>query len=222
MIPIEQHNIPPLEQINTPCGRFYKSESGAVYPSVTTVLGSIPNPGLEAWKKSVGEVKAKQISKSATDRGTLIHAWCEAFILDEPIDIKPTQHIAGEMFRNMIPELIKFQEVHALETRLWSDNLKIAGSVDCIAFIAGELYVVDFKTSNSFKSKKDIPTYFMQCSAYAMAWYERTGMPIRKIRIIITTQDDGVLVYDEDVTTWLPEFVKVRKNYVLPIEMKGL
>ncbi len=127
--------------------------------------------------------------------------------------MKPTQQIAIAMFQQMIPELCKFQEIHALETGLWSDAIKVAGSVDCIAMINNQPYIVDFKTSGRFKSREDIPSYFMQCSAYAMAWYERTGMSISRMRVIITTEDDGLLVYDESVTDWLPKFVEVRKAF---------
>lgn len=213
MIPIIDHKIPEIEQINTPTGRLYKTPEGNLYPSVTTVLSSIPNPALDKWREAVGPEKAKQLSEAATRRGTKIHTWCELFIKQLGFGISPLDFVAGNMFRAMIPEINKFQEIHALETRLWSDQLRVAGSVDCIAFINGELYVVDFKTSGRYKTRDEIPSYFMQCSAYAMAWYERTGMPIRNMRVLITTEDDGLLVYDEHVTDWLPKFVEVRRNY---------
>lgn len=215
MTKIINYDLPRLEQINTPNGRKYKLPDGTLLPSVTTVLSSIPNEHIEQWKAKVGEEKAKQISEAAAKRGTKIHTWCECFIKQIGFGISPLDFETGNMFRAMIPELRKFDEVHALETKLFSTKLRVAGTVDCIAKIDGKFYVVDFKTSSRFKTRDDIPSYFMQASVYAMAWYELTGISIEDIRIIITTQDDGVLVYDEKVRDWLPEFVKVRKQYDL-------
>ena len=53
--------ITSCEQINTPTGRFYKTPEGNLYPSVTTVLGSIPSPELDAWILAVGKVEASKM-----------------------------------------------------------------------------------------------------------------------------------------------------------------
>ena len=206
--------IPSCEQINNPTGRLYKTPDGNLYPSVTTVLGSIPSPELDAWKLAVGEAEAKKISKSATVRGEKIHKWCEDYLRGNDTKMPMLHREAYEMYLAMVPYLNKFSVIHALETRLWSDKLKVAGSVDCIAEIDGEVWVIDFKTSGRYKTIEEIHSYFMQTSAYAYMFWERTGIAIKKMRIIITTQDDGVLVYDELVKDWLPEFMKVRASFL--------
>lgn len=212
MVKFIKHDIPECEQINTPEGRRYKTPEGKLYPSVTTVLGSIPDPELEAWRAAVGVDKANEIGRKAAKRGTKIHTWCECYIKQIGFGIAPHDHEAGQMFFNMCPELNKFEEVHALEQRLWSDSLQVAGSVDCIAKVDGKMTIVDFKTSTNPKTADMIPGYFMQCSAYAQCWWERTGIAINKIRIIMTTQDDGVLIFDEQVKNWLPKFIEIRKK----------
>jgi genome maintenance exonuclease 1 len=207
------YDIPVCEQINSESGRRYKTPNGDIYPSVTTVLSSIPMPFIDNWRRKVGEETAKKISDAAAKRGSKIHGWCEQYLMKQAITHSPFEHEATMMFKNMKPELDKFDEVHALETRLWSDKLRVAGTVDCIAKIDGVFYIVDFKTSRQLKNRADIPSYFMQCAAYAVAWYERTGIAIAKMRVIITTQDYGVLVFDENVKDWVPQFIELRKKF---------
>lgn len=206
------HSFPALEQINTDGGRFYRTIEGNQYPSVTTVLNSVPNPALAAWKAKLGSA-ADVISKKAATRGTLIHERLESHIKGEPTEFTMFQQAEKEMFTNMIPHLNKLGEIHALETRLYSDKLRVAGSVDCIAMIDGVLHVVDFKTSSRYKTADDIHSYFLQTAAYAMAFWERTGLMVPRIRILMTTDDgSGVLVFDQDVKDWIPKFVEIRNK----------
>ena len=208
-----KHDIPQCEQLNLPEGRRYKTPNGDIYPSVTTVLSTNGNPIIAEWRAKVGDEVADRITNAAAERGTLVHAWCEAYLKTEPIIVPRMQEEAAEMFGYMVPELQKIQEVHALEQRLWSDKLRVAGTVDCVARINGRLYIVDFKTSTRYKSRNDIPNYFMQCAAYALAWYERTGMVISQMRILITTGEFGMLVYDEPVLKWIPQFEDLRLKF---------
>ena len=62
-----------LEQINEETGRRYRTPGGNVYPSITTVLGSIENKELDAWRERVGEEFANQTSRYAAGRGTRVH-----------------------------------------------------------------------------------------------------------------------------------------------------
>ena len=207
------YNIPDCKQINADGKRVYQTPDGQKYPSVTTVLSAIPNPFLAAWKERVGKDAAAAISSKAASRGTRIHTAAEKYLLGEEFTWKMTEGETKEMFRNLCPVLDEFDEIHALEQRLWCDRLRVAGSVDCIAKIADEMYVVDFKTSSRYKNREDIDTYFMQAAAYAMMWYARTGIVVAKSRIIITTQDDGILVYDGSIKKWLQKFVQLRREY---------
>lgn len=214
MFKFETYDIAECEQINLPGKRLYKTPEGNMYPSVTTVLGSIPNPELEKWKQRVGEETAAKISKAASDRGTLIHGWAEAYLKTWATQASITQNIAWRMFSNMVPYLSKVEIVHALEQRLWSDKLRVAGTVDLIAQIGGSKYIIDFKTSNSYKSKEDIDSYFMQAACYSVMWYERTGMAISKCKIWITCEEPEILLeYEEDLKPWIIKFREVRDNY---------
>lgn len=204
------HEFPKLEQINSPNGRRYRTPEGNLYPSVTTVLSAAPNEHLQKWKERVGESEADRISKAAAKRGTIIHMACENYLLGGDFQFSPFAHESRDMYRNIEKYLKRFTDIHALETRMYSDKLRVAGTVDCIASIDGVPYIIDFKTSGRYKCREEIDSYFMQGAAYSAMFWERTGILIPNIRIFITTQDDGVLDYIEPVIKWIPKFVALR------------
>lgn len=206
------HSLPELEQINSTSGRRYKTPRGDLYPSVTTILGSLPNEHLDAWIQSVGKDTANKIARAAADRGTLVHDACEKYLLGKEAKFSMFDLEARDMFIRLKPHLDKFEEIHALESRLFSDKLRVAGTVDCITKINGIFYIVDFKTSSRFKSREEIDSYFLQGACYAAMFFEQTGIPIYKIRILMTTKDDGILVFDENVKDWLGKFIKIRNS----------
>jgi genome maintenance exonuclease 1 len=74
----------------------------------------------------------------------------------------------------------------------------MAGRVDCIAEYDGKLSVIDFKTSKAIKDEKDIQEYFMQATAYAIMFQERTGISIRNIAILMSCEDGSIMVYQKD------------------------
>ena len=95
------------------------------------------------------------------------------------------------------PDLDKIDNIHAIEQALFSKELGIAGSVDCIAEYEGELAVIDFKTSKKPKPRKWIDHYFVQCAAYACMLYEMTGIMVKKFVIIMACENGEVEVYEE-------------------------
>jgi genome maintenance exonuclease 1 len=74
----------------------------------------------------------------------------------------------------------------------------MAGRVDCIAEYNGVLSVIDFKTSKAVKEEKDINEYFMQATAYAIMFQERTGIQIKNIVILMTCEDGTTMVYEKN------------------------
>lgn len=210
-----KYNLPKLEQVTTDTCRYYVTPDGTKYPSVTTVLGSIPNPHLDSWREAVGIEEANRVGKAAAERGTFIHTCCENYLLDKPNKFSFLEQTEQYMFKNLVPHINTFQEVHALEDRLFSRKLKVAGTVDTIALIDGLMYIIDYKTSSRLKSKEEISSYFMQTSVYAIAFYEMTGVMVPNIRILMSTTCDGVLVFDEKVSNWVSKFQQIRNNFVL-------
>jgi genome maintenance exonuclease 1 len=102
------------------------------------------------------------------------------------------------MFAQIKEELDKINNIKAIETALWSSTLRMAGRVDCIAEYDGKLSVIDFKTSKAIKDEKDIQEYFMQATAYAIMFQERTGISIRNIAILMSCEDGSIMVYQKD------------------------
>ena len=104
-----------------------------------------------------------------------------------------------------------------------SKVLGIAGTVDCIAEYTGksgvpELAVIDFKTSKRVKTRDDIHGYFMQTSAYAVAFEELTGIPVGRLVIIMGVDNENPLLFTEKRDTWIGGFKNLRQEF---LQFKG-
>jgi ATP-dependent exoDNAse (exonuclease V) beta subunit len=207
------YDIPAIEQINSETGRKYSTPDGKCYPSVTTVLSFQENPHLKAWRERVGEEQANKISKTATVKGSKVHEACENYLQGIETSWSLRESDAEEAFQAFIPVLEKVDVVHAMETRMWSDKLEVAGTVDLIAEIDGQLTVLDWKTSSRYKRREDIPDYFKQMATYSVMFYERTGIAVPNMVVQMTVPEIGLLTFKEKVKDWVPEFIKVRKAF---------
>ena len=206
-----EHEIPKLERVTAPDGsRVYQTPSGRSYPSVTTVTGLLGKEAIMAWRKRVGEEEANRVSSKAAKRGTRVHTLCEDFLSNKEVMVDMFDHDMWEKFK---PLLLRIDNIHALETPLYSDHLEVAGTVDCIAEFDGKVSVIDFKTSKRLKSRDDIHGYFMQCSAYAVAFEELTGIPVSRLVILMAVDDEDPLVFIEKRDTWVSDFKKLREDY---------
>lgn len=190
--------------------RIYITPSGSKYPSVTTVTGMYKKDSIEKWRLRVGDEEANRVSKKATDRGTRIHTLCEEYLLGKNPVVDMFDH---DMFSSIKYWLEDIDNIHCLETPLYSDFLQVAGTVDCIAEFQGKLSVIDFKTSSRPKEKEDIADYFMQCSAYAVAFEEMTGIPIGRLVIIMGVDNDYSRMFIEKRDNHIAGFRKLRLEY---------
>ena len=168
--------------------RFYEVD-GKAFPSITTVLGAIPKPGLDAWRKNVGEEAAKWEMNRAARRGSATHTLVEQYLKGETPSIRDVLPLG--MFRLLKPYLDQVDNIHALEQIMYSKKLTIAGQVDCIAEYKGKLSVVDFKTSTKQRDEDYNYGNFLQCSAYAKMFEEI--YPDKKIEqtVILAACEDG-------------------------------
>ncbi len=205
------YEYPKLQRITSDDGtRVYQTPTGAKYPSVTTVTGLLKKKQILEWRKSVGEATANEISSKAARRGTRIHTLCEKYLSNEEI---PSSYFDQEMWDGFKPRLDSIDNIWALEQPLYSDYLQVAGTVDCVAEYEGKLSVIDFKTSRKLKSKDDIHDYFIQCSAYAVAFEERTGKPVSRIVIMMAVDDEEPLLFVENRDNWIDSFKDLREEY---------
>ena len=205
------HDIAKLRRVDSPAGRVYQTPSGRAYPSVTAVTGLHGKDAIMAWRKRVGEEEANRVSRRATTRGTRVHSLCEDYISNKPVT---ADLFDQEAWQSLVPELDKINNIHCLETQLYSDHLEVAGTVDCIAEYNGKVSVIDFKTSKRVKKKSDIHSYFMQTSAYAVMFEERTGIPVSRLVILMTVDDEPeASVFVEKRDDWIGEFIELREAY---------
>ena len=206
-VPVE---IGKLVQVNAKGGRYYETPSGAKYPSVTSVTRLHNLESIQAWKDRVGEEEAGKISRRALARGNKIHSLAEKYLLNEG---DMSDDFSKADFGQMLPYLDKINNIHCLETQLYSDHLQTAGTVDCIGEYDGKLTVIDFKTSAKLKKREWVKDYFMQCSAYAVMYEERTGTPIERLLLIINVEDEGVQLIDGKRDDYIQDFLDLRETF---------
>ena len=206
-VPVE---IGKLVQVNAKGGRYYETPSGAKYPSVTSVTRLHNLESIQAWKDKVGEEEAGKIARRALARGNKIHSLAEKYLLNEG---DMSDDFSKADFGQMIPYLNKINNIHCLETQLYSDHLQTAGTVDCIGEYEGKLTVIDFKTSAKLKKREWVKDYFMQCSAYAVMYEERTGTPIERLLLIINVEDEGVQLIDGKRDDYIQDFLDLRETF---------
>lgn len=217
---IEEFQIQSIEQINEEGKpRVYKTPTGARYPSITSVTGILSKEAIQNWRNRVGEAEANRVSAVASQRGTRVHLLAELFITNQHEELQKTLRStmvdAALMWKDLQSKLEKgLTEVLASEARLWSDELQVAGTVDCIGKFFDKYCIIDFKTSRKQKYKSDITGYFLQAAAYSQMWYERTGMKIDHLVILIATEETGkTYLHHELADDWIPMFRELRETY---------
>ena len=193
-----------MEAETTETGRTYCTPEGINLPSITTVLSILSRDSIAKWRKRVGEEEADRISYRASTRGTAVHEIIEKY-LDNKEDYRDgyTPDII-ESFINIKPILDgRIGRIYAQEAPLYSNHLGVAGRVDCVAEFDGKLSIIDFKTSKKPKQTKWITNYFMQESAYAIMWEERTGTPVTQLVTIIAVDQHEPQVFIEHRDNWV-------------------
>lgn len=192
--------LPDLNSVTLPDGkRVYTTPSGKQLPSVTTVVGAMKKEAIMEWRKRVGEEEANRVSKIATSRGNRVHLLAEKYLNNEPIAWAKEMPDSVAMFRSLIKDIHRINNIHYQEQALWSEQIGLAGRVDLIAEWDGVLSVIDFKTSKRVKSREDIFDYFAQCTAYACMYEELVGQGIEQLVIIMAVEDSKPLIFVEKV-----------------------
>ena len=188
--------------------------------SITSVTSHHNRDIFVNWRKKVGEEEANRITRKATKRGTDMHTLTEHYLKNEELPEVPP--ISEMLFKIAKSKLNLINNVYALEGSLYSKQLGIAGTVDCIAEYDGELAIIDFKTSKKPKPREWVEHYFVQCMAYGCMLYELTGIMIKKLVIIMACENGECVVYEEYdkakyiklLTEYIREFIQFKlENY---------
>lgn len=200
-VPVE---LTEMNAVTTDKGRRYRTPEGIDLPSITTVLSILSRESIMKWRKRVGAEEANRISHRASTRGTAVHAIIEKYINNEE-NFKDgyTPDIISS-FIDLKPILdTRIGRIYAQEAPLYSTHLGVAGRVDCVAEFDGHLSIIDFKTSMKPKRLDWIKNYFMQESAYAIMWEERTGRPITQLVTIISVDNHEPQIFIEHRDNWV-------------------
>ena len=184
-------SVDTLSEVQKDGKRFYSTPDGE-FPSVTTVVGYGKQQFFAEWRR-----KNPEESRRVTSRGTKFHSIIETYIRNEPLDMENMFPNFKALFNLIKPALDNIDNITAIETPLWSKILGLAGRTDCIAEYNGKLSIIDFKASTKEKRKQDIENYFLQATAYALMYQERTGVIIENFVILIACEDGLFQVFED-------------------------
>ena len=173
------------KQITLPDSRYYR-RNGEFYPSVTYVLNCYPKgKHFEDWLKRHGYT-ADYVVRKAAEEGTAVHELIEEYFEGNEmryLNDKGNPKFKPDIWR-MFLKFVNFWETYKptlveTETHLFSDELKIAGTVDLVCEIGGERWIIDFKTSNHMQT-----TYELQGAVYAQCYEECYGKKIDRVGML--------------------------------------
>ena len=203
-IEIDKNLLPDTKGRRIDGHRFYEIE-GKNYPSVTTVLNIRKSEGLKQWRNNVGNEVANWEMRRAANRGKATHTLVEEYLKGETPSERGVLPLG--LFKLLKPYVDQINNVHCLETIMYSHKLTIAGQVDCVAEYNGELSVIDFKTANKAREEGWIDNYFLQTTAYAVMYEEIFKKPIKQIVVLIAAEDGTVAC-----------FKKEKKDFIEPLQ----
>ena len=205
-------DLPSLERETIDGVRYYKvpdDEELLRLVSITSVTSHFNKEIFVNWRKKVGNEEADRITKAATSRGTDMHTLVEDYLHNR--NLSDVQPISELLFKISKSDLNRINNIYALEGSLYSKQLGIAGTVDCIAEYDGELAIIDFKTSKKPKPREWIEHYFVQCMAYGCMLYELTGISVKKLVIIMACENGECVVYEERDKS---KYIKLLTQYI--------
>lgn len=215
---LDKPELKPLVSEEVNGERYYISPNGNKLPSVTTVLGYFKKAQIVEWRNRVGAKEANSISNRAATRGTKFHTLMERYLKNEH----------NNLFENVMPDMkqafndIKhvidnIDNIHYIESPLYSETLGVAGRTDVIAEYSGIPSIIDFKTSQKPKKEEWITNYFEQGTAYSLMYEELTSCSIEQVVVIISVNgmsEPQVFIknrndYKDSLVTKIDEYYKV-------------
>ena len=164
------------KQITLPDSRYYR-RNGKYYPSITYVLSYYPKGKFfENWLKQVG-FASEHIVKKAGEEGTQVHEMIEEYLNGKELNfLSPSgTPLFNPDVWQMFLRFVDFWEEYKptlieAEVHLFSDEIKVAGTCDMVCEINGEIWIIDFKTSNNLQT-----TYDLQTAIYGKCYEECFG-----------------------------------------------
>jgi len=113
----------------------------------------------------------------------------------------------------------RVEDVLEAETFLWTTKAGgWAGTVDNISkMVDGKILIIDYKNSRRPKIESWIQDYFIQTSAYFIAYWDREGIKADGAEIWIANEEDNLpqtfSLTQSDLEFYSNEFIKRRKAF---------
>ena len=213
-----RHLFYDLKRNNIDESRYYEVAKETMYPSVTSVISFINRKKFADWRARVGEEVANKKTKHATSRGTDLHYVLEMFLQNKDVkELKQYQKpLIQYMFNFVKPHLEeRLNNIYQQETPMFSNRLCLAGTVDLVCEVDGELAIVDFKTSAKEKPEEWLEDYFVQLSAYWAMFSEKTGLVPRKLVVILVGENGDVqIVQRRNIMTYLEKLQDYASRFI--------
>lgn len=185
-------------------GHYYRTPSGEIYPSITTLLHKTQSEekqnSLEKWKNQ--EIAANYITQEAALIGSETHKLIESY-LNETVYLENYRLLSEAHFNNLLPFVNKIDDIHGTELQLYSHKMKLAGTTDCVAKYDGTLSIIDYKTKRSNQKEEWLTDHFIQATCYGIMFEELTGIKINQIVILVSSEKNTRM-----------EFVKKPEDYL--------
>jgi PD-(D/E)XK nuclease superfamily len=214
--------------------QYYWNGEGP-WPGVTTITDIVHKPALDYWKREQVAIVAveyadrlladreagrqdaavaylmKAENKSAMHRGTRLHAAIEGILRHENPVIAVEDQAAVEGARAWLNQQALEHGLRPLEVESYvlHPTLGYAGTVDLIAEIDGETWLLDWKTGKSVAGRDGqvYRDHRLQLAAYSHAEFigrpadpERYPLPPITRHGIVHVTDGGTRLYDAGVT----------------------
>ena len=222
-----KHKIdrPFVETAHTEEGHFYKTESGKTYPSITTVLKVLDTKEWypfwvakvardEEITEAQAEIRCKEIGGNSMEMGNIVHKLAEEYLSNKTINEKISKIEEIDPMDLFVPLSLHLMEhvdkFHGLEVPIYSDDLQLAGTADCVGEYDGVLSIVDFKNSRKPKTKSQCKSkdYFIQLCAYGKMWEFCTGQKIEQGVILVISWDGKVKPFKVNLSEYEADLYK--------------
>ena len=199
--------------------RLYACPDGNAVASVTTILDATKDKThLIAWRKRVGEQKAKEITTEASGVGTRMHKYLEDYVESgnwiEP-GSNPYAKQAHSMATQIKDNVMNDIEIWGSEVQLYHPKI-YAGTTDLVGTYKGQPAIMDFKQTNKPKKKEWVEDYYLQLTAYALAHNELYGTDIKEGHVFMCSRDLQYQQFDlqpSEFEHWCSEWMKRVETY---------
>lgn len=191
---------------------IYKLADGTRVPGATTVTGLLNKPYLIKWANNLGldGIDSSKYTDEAAAAGTLAHALVLEHLTGEKVDMDQFSKMQIDLAENSILSFFEWEKRHKVEP-VWcerpmvSEKMRFGGTIDCLAYIDGELELIDFKTGKAVYEE-----YFVQTAAYRELLKEN-GFDTKRIRILRIGRDETE-GFEERVMTDSSKYFAIFQN----------